>query len=63
MTAKEFLTQHKIEFEYKDISQDKEALKDLTEKYKSRGTPTIVIDDTVLVGFQKEKIEQALGLT
>jgi glutaredoxin len=34
---------------------------DLTAKYKSHSTPTLVVGDEVLIGFDPERIEKILG--
>jgi len=31
------------------------------ETYKSRGTPTIVIDDDVIIGFNRSRIDELLA--
>lgn len=37
------------------------AVRDLVEKYQSRATPTIVIGDEVIIGFDPDRIDQLLG--
>jgi hypothetical protein len=36
---------------------------ELVEVYQSRATPTLVIGDEVIVGFDRERIEQLLELS
>lgn len=48
--------------EEKDVTQDREALRELVENYQSRATPTIVIDDEVVIGFDRARLQQLLGL-
>jgi glutaredoxin len=36
------------------------AVRDLVYKYGSRSTPTTVIDDEVIVGFDPERLDQLL---
>jgi hypothetical protein len=36
-------------------------VRELVEAYKSRSTPTVVIGDEVLIGFQPERIAQLLA--
>ncbi len=43
-----------------DITQDQEALQELVYKYQSRATPTLVIDGQVVIGFDRERLEQLL---
>ena len=57
--AKEYLSQKGIAFEERDIAQDPTALADL-KKLGYMTTPVIVIDSAVIVGFDADKIDQAL---
>jgi NADH:ubiquinone oxidoreductase subunit E len=34
---------------------------DLVGKYRSRSTPTLIIDDEVMIGFDPERLEQILA--
>ena len=61
--AKEFLSSHNIRFEEKDITQDPEALIELVETYQSRATPTLVVEGTVVIGFDRAQLERLLGLS
>lgn len=60
--AKEYLSQKGITFQERDIAQDPGALADL-KKIGYMTTPVIVTDGTVIVGFDAEKIDQALAPT
>ena len=44
----------------KDVSSDQQAVFELVRTYKSRSTPTIVIGDQVMIGFDPDKLEQML---
>jgi glutaredoxin 3 len=57
--AKEYLSQKSIPFQERDIVQDPGALADL-KKLGYMTTPVIVIDGSVIVGFDAEKIDQAI---
>jgi glutaredoxin len=57
--AKEYLSQKGIKFQERDIAQDSGALADL-KKLGYMTTPVIVIDGSVIVGFDADKIDQAL---
>ena len=57
--AKEYLSQKGIQFQERDIAQDPSALADL-KKLGYMTTPVIVIDGSVVVGFDADKIDQAL---
>jgi glutaredoxin len=57
--AKEYLSQKRIRFQERDIAQDPGALAEL-KKLGYMTTPVIVIDGSVIVGFDADKIDQAL---
>jgi glutaredoxin len=57
--AKEYLSQKGIKFQERDIAQDPSVLADL-KKLGYMTTPVIVIDGSVIVGFDADKIDQAL---
>jgi glutaredoxin len=48
-----------IEFQERDIAEDPDALADL-KKLGYMTTPVIVVDGSVIVGFDAQKIDQAL---
>jgi len=45
------------------VTENSEWLHELVEVYQSRATPTLVIGDEVIIGFDRERIEQLLNLT
>jgi glutaredoxin len=59
--VKAFLAERGIEFTERDVSQDQVAVFELVRTYNSRSTPTVVIGDEVLIGFDPKCIEQALA--
>jgi len=59
--AKEFLKEQNVEFENIDISTNEQASKEIVDKSGQMGVPVILIDDKVIVGFNKEEILSALG--
>lgn len=60
--VKQFLDHHNITYIDKDISVDKDARNTLVEDLQSSSTPTITVDDQVIIGFDLKKLEQLLGL-
>ncbi len=58
---KAWLREHNLAFEEHDVSTDKVAVFQLARTYKSQSTPTLVIGDKVLIGFEPEKIEAVLN--
>ncbi len=55
---KAYLSGRGIEFEDRDVSRDERAVEELVYKYLSRATPTVVIGDEVIIGFNRERIDQ-----
>ena len=58
--AKQFLQAHNVTFEYKDVQADPVALRELMD-LNSRSTPTIVVGDEVMIGFDPERLEAMLA--
>ena len=58
---KAYLTENGLDFEIKDVSSDPAAAHELTEKYHSRSTPTLVIGQTVVIGFDPARIQEILS--
>ena len=58
--AKKFLAARNIPFEYKDVQADPSALRELV-RLNSRSTPTIVVGDEVMIGFDPEQLESMLA--
>jgi glutaredoxin 3 len=66
--AKEYFKANDIEFSDKDVSRDPVAYKEVIDKMDGRfaGVPVIDIDGTIVLGFDRTKIDMALkakGLT
>lgn len=60
--AMEYLDEKHITYTTKDISVDSEAMQFVLEKVGQAVAPIITIDDTVIVGFDRPKIAEALHL-
>ena len=60
--VREFLRKHNVGFEDVNVAENKEAAKEMIEKSGQLGVPVIDIEGTVIVGFDRGKIESALGL-
>jgi len=43
------------------VSSDFSAVRELVEKYHSRSTPTIVVGDEVIIGFDLRRLDALLG--
>ncbi len=60
--AKEFLISRGIPFEERDICANPEYFRVLTEELDSRTTPTLVLEDKIIVGFDRDEYERVLGI-
>jgi glutaredoxin len=45
----------------KDVSLDQQAVFELVRTYKSRSTPTIVVGDKVMIGFDPDQLDKMLA--
>ena len=59
--AKNYFDEHQIPYTLLDIKKDAKARNALMNKYDSYSTPTFVINDEVIIGFDQERITKALG--
>jgi glutaredoxin len=55
--AKSFLTSRGIAFEERDVRANPEYLRILTDDLDSCTLPTLVADDTIIAGFDREEYE------
>jgi len=58
--AKDYFKENKIDFKDLDVGENKAAAKEMVKKSGQMGVPVIIIDDQVIVGFDKPKIEEIL---
>ena len=58
--AKEFFKEHNVEYEEKDVVQDEQARNDMIQKSGQMGIPVIDINGTIIVGFDRPRIDAAL---
>ena len=59
--VKAYLSERGIEFNERDVSADSAATEDLVVKYQSRSTPTLVIGEEVMIGFDPDRLNQLLA--
>ena len=59
--VKDFLKERGIEFTAYDVSQDREALKEMIEISNSRSVPVISACNEVMIGFDEGKLTQMLN--
>ena len=65
--AKRFLREHSIDYDYVDVDllegdERKAILEDVRRFNPKCSFPTVIIGETVIVGFKEDKIKEALGL-
>ena len=61
-SIKDYFNENDIEYEEKDISQDKEARDEMVEKSGSKGVPVVDIEGEIITGFDKKKIASILDI-
>ena len=60
--TKQFLKENNVAFTDFDVSSNSEKAEEMTQKSGQMGVPVVDIEGTIIVGFDKEKIKQALGI-
>ena len=60
--AKQFLKDNNIQFEDIDVSENQEKAQAMVKKSGQMGVPVLEIDGKIIVGFDKDKIKEALDL-
>jgi len=50
-----------VTFEDRDVTRDPSAVQDLVYKYGSRSTPTIIVGEEIMVGFDPERLDHLLA--
>ena len=60
--AKAYFKENKIEFKEVDVAADLKARQDMIEKSGSIGVPVIEIDGKIIIGFDRPRVAEALGL-
>lgn len=60
--AKAYLEEKGIAFESVDVSSDDKAQKEMIDKSGQMGVPVLDIDGKIVIGFDKEKIDELLNI-
>jgi glutaredoxin len=60
--AKDYFKEKGIAFEDFDVSTDLLKRKEMVDKSGQMGVPVIVVEDQIIVGFNKPKIMELLGI-
>ncbi len=62
LQTKEFLKQNNVDFEDIDVSADKQKVQEMVNISGQMAVPVLDIEGEVIVGFDKSKIQQILGV-
>jgi len=60
--AKEYFKKNNIEYTEYDVAVDMAKRQELIDKTHQMGVPVIIIDGKIVIGFDRGKINQLLGL-
>lgn len=60
--AKKFLADNNLEFIDYDISADEARMREVVEKSGQMSIPIIFIDDEMVIGFDRSKIEELIQI-
>jgi glutaredoxin 3 len=61
--AKDFFKEKNVEFQDFDVASDQSKRQEMVQKSGQLGVPVIVIGNNIIVGFNKPKIVELLGIT
>lgn len=60
--AKEFFTEQKVAFTDYNVATDLEKRREMIQKSGQMGVPVIYIGDDLVIGYDKERISDLLGI-
>ncbi len=60
--AKDFLKEHNINYAEIDVGADREKADEMIKKSGQMGVPVIEIDGEIIIGFDKKRISELLGI-
>ena len=60
--AKEFFKQNNINYEEKDVVMDMQAREEMINKSGQMGVPVIFVGDDIVIGFDKSRLSELLGV-
>ena len=61
--AQEFFKENNVAYEEFDVATDAEKRDEMIKKSGQMGVPVIYVGDEMVVGFNKEKLSQLLGVS
>jgi glutaredoxin 3 len=60
--AKRYLKEHRVAFREVDVSRDPGAAAEMKRKSRGTAVPVIDVNGRIIVGFDKRKLNAALGI-
>ena len=60
--AKEFFKEYKIDYHEIDVGKNQKAAVEMVEKSGQMGVPVIEVNDTIIIGFDKEALIKELKI-
>lgn len=60
--TKEFFKEHNVAYSEANVATDAKAREEMVEKSGQLGVPVVDVDGKIIVGFNKEKLSELLGL-
>lgn len=60
--AKQFLKENNVSFEDIDVGSNEKAAEEMVQKSGQMGVPVLDIEGEIIVGLDKDRIKQALGI-
>ncbi len=60
--AKDFFNKNNIQYEAVDVASDVARRKEMIDKSGQMGVPVILVDDEIIVGFDKSRLSELLSI-
>jgi len=61
--TKDFLKERNIAYTEHNVASDLVKRKEMIERSRQMGVPVIFIDNDMIIGFNKEKLQESLGVS
>jgi glutaredoxin 3 len=61
-SAKEFFAENNVQFQEYNVADDMVRRQEMIERSGQMGVPVIIIDQNIVVGYNKTKLTELLGL-
>jgi glutaredoxin-like YruB-family protein len=61
--TKAFFKAHNIAYTEHDVAADREKAQEMIQKSGQMGVPVIFVDETMVLGFDEEKLKTLLGIS